>query len=70
MFTFFATYSKTYTLEELQRRDKLPKTVDLANLEMYLSDADFVAAFGMDKETYKSTPKWKQAPLKKKAGLF
>jgi hypothetical protein len=44
--------------------------VDIGQKEVYLSDADFDAHFGMDKATFKIQPKWKQSSLKKKAGLF
>jgi hypothetical protein len=44
--------------------------VDLAKREIYLSDADFQANFGMDKEAWGKLAGWKKTGLKKKAGLF
>lgn len=59
--------SKTYTLAELQGK---PDNVDMAKREEYLSDADFQAAFGMDKDAFRKLPKWKSQNLKKGLGLF
>ncbi|KAI9184484.1 hypothetical protein H9P43_003537 [Blastocladiella emersonii ATCC 22665] len=60
--------AKTYTVEQLKKRD-VPG-IDTTHLETYLSDADFVATFGMPRDAFGALPKWKQQDLKKKAGLF
>jgi len=44
--------------------------VNSAIKESYLSDADFRAVFGMDKDKWAAVPKWKQQTAKKNAGLF
>lgn len=44
--------------------------VDLSSKEKYLSDADFTAALGMGRDAFAALAKWKQADVKKKAGLF
>lgn len=40
------------------------------NLQMYLTDEDFLEVFGISVHDYKAMPKWKQENLKKKVGLF
>ncbi|PRP83334.1 hypothetical protein PROFUN_09315 [Planoprotostelium fungivorum] len=63
-------FSKTYPIEQLRDKDKLPSTVDKSQLEMYLSDAEFMSVFGMTKEAWTKTPGWKKTPKKKELGLF
>jgi hypothetical protein len=44
--------------------------IDASSKEAYLSDADFAAAFGVDRAAFKALPAWKQVRSKKEAGLF
>lgn len=59
--------TQTFTLAELQAK---PDSVDMSKREEYLSDSDFQAAFGMDKDSFRKLPKWKAQNLKKGVGLF
>jgi hypothetical protein len=63
-------YSKTFSIEELREKEKLPSTVDKSQLEMYLSESDFMKYFGMNKDGWTKTPAWKKTPKKKELGLF
>ena len=38
--------------------------------EEYLSDADFVSVFGVDREDFRTLPPWKRINMKKTAKLF
>ncbi|XP_033113783.1 advillin-like isoform X1 [Anneissia japonica] len=58
-----------YSLAQL-KLDELPDGVDPTKKELYLSEEDFKTHFGMEYEKFKAIPKWKQANLKKKAGIF
>uniref|UniRef100_A0A8C9TJZ7 Advillin n=1 Tax=Scleropages formosus TaxID=113540 RepID=A0A8C9TJZ7_SCLFO len=49
---------------------ELPKGVDPAQKEKYLSDLDFSAVFGISKDNFASLPRWKQLNMKKSRGLF
>ncbi|KAL7837477.1 hypothetical protein SRHO_G00271880 [Serrasalmus rhombeus] len=67
--------NKTYELhppEKLinQTADELPGGVNPKEREKHLSDADFLAVFGMSKDKFFSLPQWKQWNVKKKHGLF
>ena len=57
-------------MEELKALTASTADVDVSQKEGYLSDADFQAAFEMDKDAFKKLAKWKQTKLKKKVGLF
>ena len=48
----------------------LPDGVDPAQKEEYLSDAEFVTVFGVDRITFRGMPKWKRDQQKKTKGLF
>uniref|UniRef100_A0A0P4WDJ1 HP domain-containing protein n=1 Tax=Scylla olivacea TaxID=85551 RepID=A0A0P4WDJ1_SCYOL len=63
---------RTYPLAILKVKDveKLPPEVDPKQKEDFLSEADFLAVFGIDRDTYDELPQWKRINLKKKAGLF
>jgi len=56
-----------YPLAQLQaaRRGDMPG-VDLSSKELYLSDSDFVAAFGMPRAAWDALPGWKHSALKKR----
>jgi thioester reductase-like protein len=58
---------KYYSLEQLQAR---PPECDGARLEQYLSDADFIAAFSIDKATFAKQPNFKQTGAKRALGIF
>ncbi|KAG7477407.1 hypothetical protein MATL_G00069360 [Megalops atlanticus] len=49
---------------------ELPKGVDPAQREKYLSDMDFFDLFGVSKDHFASLPQWKQLNMKKSKGLF
>jgi hypothetical protein len=44
--------------------------IDSSQREFYLSDAEFKKLFGVDKDTFKALPKWKQNTKKKELKLF
>jgi hypothetical protein len=48
----------------------LPQGVDPLNREQSLSDEEFAAVFGMEKEAFHRLPAWKRTRLKKQFGLF
>lgn len=62
----------------LQRRGNLsssahwtpPPGVDPRNREAYLTDADFMDVFGVDRIAFAEQPKWRQQARKKDLGLF
>lgn len=56
-----------YTYAELQTK---PKGVDTANLEKYLSDAEFQTVFGQTKAQFDALPAWKKESVKKQKKLF
>jgi hypothetical protein len=61
--------SKTFALKALQTMgagDGIAPDMK----ELYLSDADFSASFGMDRAAWAKVPKWKQSDAKKRLGLF
>nr|XP_056709424.1 advillin [Euleptes europaea] len=61
----------TYPLEVLLNcPDELPEDVDPAKKENFLSEDDFVRAFGMNRDDFAALPTWKQLNLKKERGLF
>lgn len=60
---------KFYSLDALKNNTGLDN-VDPKNKELYLSDSDFQAAFGMGKAEFAASPGWKQAAAKKKFGIF
>jgi len=63
--------STRYTLEELSVESSLlPAHVDPSRLEDYLQTEEFLKVFNVDQETFFAMPQWKQANLKKEAGLF
>ncbi|XP_072511316.1 advillin isoform X2 [Notamacropus eugenii] len=63
---------KYYPIEVLlkNQQHELPKDVDPAKKENYLSDEDFVAVFGITRGKFAALPGWKQLNLKKEKGLF
>lgn len=59
-----------YTLKQLTaNKEFLPDDIDSAQLQNSLSDADFEAAFKVDKATFAALPKWKQNGKKKELKL-
>ncbi|OCT92895.1 advillin-like [Xenopus laevis] len=64
--------SITYPLEFLKGKQKpeLPEGVVPTKKECYLTDQDFVAAFGITREEFYALPSWKQLNMKKQLGLF
>ena len=57
-----------YTLDELT--SSFPEGVKPSLKEAYLTDEQFLATFGMTKETFYDKKLWRQQEMKKKAGLF
>ena len=57
-----------HTLAELQAG--IPEGVDVSRKEDYLSDDEFLAAFGMSRGEFRDCKKWKQTSLKKKVGIY
>lgn len=64
-----AHYYKTHPIDVLRKKN-LPKGVDPACKERYLSEADFEEVFGMSRCDYLELKQWKQLQMKKKVGLF
>eukprot|EP01113_Clastostelium_recurvatum_P046532 TRINITY_DN816_c0_g1_i3.p1 TRINITY_DN816_c0_g1~~TRINITY_DN816_c0_g1_i3.p1 ORF type:complete len:1383 (+),score=561.46 TRINITY_DN816_c0_g1_i3:76-4224(+) len=62
-------YRQVVPLEVLKGRDTPPE-VDRAVLEEYLSEEEFLKAFGIPKKEWASVPAWKKITMKKTAGLF
>jgi len=58
---------KWFTLEQLQKR---PAECDTAKLELYLTDAEFIQIFNIDKPTFAKLPQFKQQAAKKALGIF
>ena len=50
--------------------EQLPPEVDPTKREQYLSDADFEKVLGSPRAQFNALKPWKQAQLKKVAGLF
>lgn len=48
----------------------LPDGCDPTRLEVYLSEAEFVPALGVERALFERMPLWKQTDLKKERGLF
>jgi hypothetical protein len=44
--------------------------VDPAHKEEYLGDAEFLALFETDRDSFRAMPKWKRDAKKKQVGLF
>ncbi|XP_072254499.1 advillin [Pyxicephalus adspersus] len=49
---------------------ELPEGVDPAKKEAYLTDQDFLIAFGITRGQFSALPAWRQLSLKKEYGLF
>lgn len=47
-----------------------PEIVDPSRKEDYLSDAEFLTVFKVDREAFKALPAWKQTNLKKSTNMF
>ena len=58
-----------YALAELTQAE-LPPDVDRTKKEQHLSDEDFARAFQVSRSEFSAMALWKQAQLKKMAGLF
>jgi len=59
-----------YTLKQLTcAKEFLPDDVDPTKKEIYLSDADFLTVFKMDKAKFEALPKWKQTNEKNQRKL-
>eukprot|EP00913_Durusdinium_trenchii_P013738 g12899.t1 len=56
---------KKYSHQELKASQGRPPDVDPARREMYLSEADFAAVFGMPMAEFQKQPKWKQQNAKR-----
>lgn len=59
-----------HTYAELKGKGSIPAGVDPARKEEYLSDAEFLTVFGMDKATFKAQPAWKVKQTKQAKDLF
>ncbi|XP_036415559.1 advillin [Colossoma macropomum] len=67
--------NKTYELHPPEKlinknAEELPGGVHPTEREKHLSEADFLAVFGMSKDKFFGLPQWKQWDVKKKHGLF
>jgi hypothetical protein len=64
--------TQTYTLDQLQQLLKtgFPNHLDLAKIENYLADSEFVDVFKMDRKAFYQLPIWKRNQKKKLVGLF
>jgi hypothetical protein len=65
-----ASSGGTYSYEDLKTNNFPDGAVNVTAKETYLTDADFMAVFGQDKDTFNATAKWKRDAAKKKHGLF
>uniref|UniRef100_A0A8C7DUG5 Advillin n=1 Tax=Naja naja TaxID=35670 RepID=A0A8C7DUG5_NAJNA len=69
--TLSSSKSAIYPLEVLlSSLEDLPKDVDPAKKENFLSDDDFMRVFGISQEKFAALPTWKQLHMKKERGLF
>ncbi|XP_026533169.1 advillin [Notechis scutatus] len=69
--TLSSSKSAIYPLEVLlSSPEDLPKDVDPAKKENFLSDDDFMKVFGIPQEKFAALPTWKQLHMKKERGLF
>eukprot|EP01032_Pedospumella_encystans_P009942 gene9942-11658_t len=61
-----------YSYREVVRRNfvKVYEELNQNELELFVSDEDFVKAFGRTKAEYAKQPRWRQVEQKKKAMLF
>nr|AEY80342.1 ABLIM class LIM protein ML093519b [Mnemiopsis leidyi] len=67
----YLDYQDTYDISILQsQKVRLPKGIDRSQLQQYLSDEQFEAAFKMSQEKFDSLPLWKKTNLKKSLHLF
>jgi hypothetical protein len=66
----YLTPSATGPISYETLKGVFPPSVDPANKEEYLSDAEFSKLFGVDKAAFKAQPKWKRDAKKKELGLF
>eukprot|EP01116_Phalansterium_solitarium_P018985 TRINITY_DN517_c0_g1_i8.p1 TRINITY_DN517_c0_g1~~TRINITY_DN517_c0_g1_i8.p1 ORF type:complete len:649 (+),score=120.52 TRINITY_DN517_c0_g1_i8:863-2809(+) len=64
-----AEYNRQYSLVELQNKS-YPKGLDTARLEQYLSDSEFLEAFGVTKPEFEGWPIWKKQKTKRELLLF
>jgi hypothetical protein len=64
-----ASISTFYSLSSLQSKVPIPG-VDFSNRELYLSDADFINTFQMNKQQWSALPQWKRVEKKKSVNLF
>lgn len=62
--------TRKYPYEALKGMGSRPADVDPAHKELYLSDEDFQAVFGMSHADFAKLPKWKQQNLKKAKDVF
>jgi len=63
----YIPYEQLKTINDVS---DLPSGVDLSTREEALSDEEFLAVFGIDKETFRLQPAWKRSSQKKAKGLF
>jgi hypothetical protein len=61
--------TERYSLARLVERP-LPEGVDAAQLELFLREEDFPAAFGVTHAEFLAMPKWKRDGKKKESKLF
>ncbi|XP_072295891.1 actin-binding LIM protein 3 isoform X2 [Eucyclogobius newberryi] len=66
----YKVYPYEMLLVTTRGRNKLPKDVDRARLERYLSAEEFVEVFGMTIEEFDRLALWKRNEMKKQARLF
>ncbi|ULU10606.1 hypothetical protein L3Y34_014704 [Caenorhabditis briggsae] len=61
---------RTFSLKELKERTQLPAGMDMRRLESYLTDDDFIKAFGIVRTEFYAQKAWKQNEARKRVGLF
>ena len=59
-----------YSIDVLSGPPPYPEGVDPAKRELHLSDTDFQAIFGKNKQEFTAMPGWKRDLIKKKKRLF
>ena len=61
--------STHFQLHKRLASSEIPEDVDPTRKEDYLSDVEFQQYFGMNRQSFRSNPTWRQLNMKKESGL-